>query len=232
MAEPARKSIASPHQPIVLATHPRQFGVKPIPVKWGAKDPKERGPVCCHLSTLTAQIIATLTNSSHRNAIGTHNGSYAIYRAVAMAAGKMSTDFRPDLRNTAPAEEFPEQESWSDPEKIVCMDPWGHMIVQLFDEELKKSYDIRPTIAVTKAHINIPELAAEVDKGTLKVDGTYMLSKINVAVTKAAIEHVWYLPAVAKRFGFESHEWPDLTAALKASCVAACLNKLAVCSPN
>lgn len=149
-----------------------------------------------------------------------------------MAAGKMSTDFRPDLRNTAPAEEFPEQESWSDPEKIVCMDPWGHMIVQLFDEELKKSYDIRPTIAVTKAHINIPELAAEVDKGTLKVDGTYMLSKINVAVTKAAIEHVWYLPAVAKRFGFESHEWPDLTAALKASCVAACLNKLAVCSPN
>ncbi|KAJ1491106.1 hypothetical protein T484DRAFT_1933926 [Baffinella frigidus] len=108
------------HKPkthVVLTTHPRR-GLN-VPVVWGAKDPKERGPV-----------IATVTSARYRNAIGTHNGSYS----------------------------------------IVSMDPWGHKIVDAFGDNLRDGLDVRPTIGVTKAHI------------------------------QAAIEHVWHLPGVAARF--------------------------------
>jgi len=66
---------------IRLTSHPTELSHT---IKWGAKDPKERGP-----------IIATLTDPAHRNVIGTHSGSYAIYRALAVTAGHLR-------RSTAP----------------------------------------------------------------------------------------------------------------------------------
>ena len=63
------------HGHIRLLTHPSKNGPKPLPIKWGAATPEERGP-----------LIATLTTPSHRNVIGTHAGSYAVYRALAVAA--------------------------------------------------------------------------------------------------------------------------------------------------
>jgi len=51
-----------------------------VPIQWGAADPVVRGPV-----------IATVTNTAQRNAIGTHSGSYSVYRAVAVAAGLSKT---------------------------------------------------------------------------------------------------------------------------------------------
>ena len=39
--------------------------------------------------------------------------------------------------------------------------------------------------------------------GRLKVDGTIMKDTGEVAVTKAAVEPVWYLPGIAERFGVE-----------------------------
>lgn len=38
----------------------------------------------------------------HRNVIGTHSGSYSVYRALAVAAGALSRDHRADLTNTSP----------------------------------------------------------------------------------------------------------------------------------
>ncbi|BAZ38129.1 hypothetical protein NIES4101_40640 [Calothrix sp. NIES-4101] len=174
---------------IVLTSHPSSFGPKPIPIKWGAADPMERGP-----------IVATLTQQTHRNVIGTHSGSYAIYRALAVASGALQSDHRADLTNTSPVARIGPHPSWFDAEKIVSLDPFGAIIGEVFPSYYEQGYDIRPTIAVTQAHINMPELQEAAAKGRLQIDGKIMKPGGDLVVTKAAIEPVWYLPGVAKRF--------------------------------
>ncbi len=114
---------------------------------WGAATAAERGPV-----------IATLRNPEHRNAIGTHSGGYSVYRALAIAAQTLDSDHSPDLTDTAPAERIGPFPQWFDPKKIVSLDPWGHLVGDVFADQLARGCDIRPTIAVTKAHINMPEI--------------------------------------------------------------------------
>jgi GTP cyclohydrolase II len=175
---------------IVLTSHPARFGPKPVPIHWGKADPIERGP-----------IIGTLSNASHRNVIGTHSGSYGVYRALAIASGQLQSDHRADLTNTSPAVHIGPHPSWADPDKIVSLDPFGALVGEVYLSLYEKGYDIRPTIAITKAHINMPELAEAVAKGRLEVDGTLMKAGGDLVVTKAAIEPVWYLPGIAKRLG-------------------------------
>ncbi len=175
---------------IVLTSHPSSFGPKPIPIQWGATDPMQRGP-----------IIATLTKQAHRNVIGTHSGSYAIYRALAVASGALQSDHRADLTNTSPVEHIGPYPSWFDAQKIVSLDPFGGMPSEVFSSYYQQGYDIRPTIAITQAHINMPELQDAIDKRRLQVDGKIMKPGGDLVVTKAAIEPVWYLPGIAKRFG-------------------------------
>jgi GTP cyclohydrolase II len=178
---------------IVLTSHPHFIYAANAPdITWGAKTARERGPV-----------IASFTNKLHRNAIGSHSGSYTIYRALALAAGQMDPDHRPDLTNTEPIAKVGPFPSWFDPEKMVSIDPWGHLIGQAFAKELKAGMDIRPTIAVTRAHLAMPELATVMDRGEIPIDGVVVKPNKDVFVTKAALEPVWYLPGVAKRFGIE-----------------------------
>lgn len=48
------------------------------------------------------------------------------------------------------------------------------------------------------------EMEMSVKNGTLEVDGKIVVnSRGDLAVSKAALEPVWYLPGVAKRFGIE-----------------------------
>src|SRR5258708_961185 len=131
---------------IRLNSHPRQGGVQAPPVHWGARDPAERGPV-----------IGTVADPALRNAIGVHSGSYGIYRALAIAAQELRADHRPDFTDTSPAEPIGPFESWFDPKKIVSLDPWGHMVAEVFSDKLAAGWDIRPTIAVAKAHVAMPE---------------------------------------------------------------------------
>jgi hypothetical protein len=50
---------------------------------------------------------------------------------------------------------------------------------------LKQGIDIRPTIAVTKAHMRLPELEKSMQDGKLKVDGKIVLNDLGeLAVTK------------------------------------------------
>jgi hypothetical protein len=104
------------------------------------------------------------------------------------------------------------------------------------------SLDIRPTIAITKAHIQMPELEKSIAKGIIHIDNKLVhpgvlrpptfpptpipqprtpqtvhsshhiicahctrviSSQANVTVTKIAVEHAWWLPGVAKRFGID-----------------------------
>ncbi len=110
---------------IVLTSHPDSFGVQPTAIHWGHPDPLKRGPV-----------IATLNNVSQRNAIGTHTGSYAVYRALAVAQGLLETNHRPDFSNTAPAVPIGPHPSWSRDDAIVSLDPFGAVVCQVFTEWL------------------------------------------------------------------------------------------------
>jgi len=175
---------------IVLTSHPTRFGPKPIPIHWGATDPLERGA-----------IVGTLTSSAKRNVIGSHSGAYGIYRALAVASGQLQADHRADLTNTAPADLVGPHAAWFDPQKIVSLDPFGALVGELYASLYEAGYDIRPTIAVTQAHINMPELVEAIAKGRLQIDGTIMKQGGDLVVTKAAIEPVWYLPGIAQRLG-------------------------------
>ncbi len=177
---------------IVLTSHPHFIYADSPDVHWGHADPQQRGP-----------IIASFTNKLHRNAIGSHSGSYTIYRALAMAAGQMDPDHRPDLTNTDPVTAIGPFPSWSTPDRIVSLDPWGHLVHKAFHKQLKAGMDIRPTIAVTRAHLAMPELTMAMNEGRIFVDGKVVKRSKDVAVMKAAIEPVWHLPGVAKRFGIE-----------------------------
>jgi len=175
---------------IVLTSHPRAHGPQPIPVVWGAEDPMVRGP-----------LVGTVTNKAHRNVVGTHAGSYSVYRAVAVAAGALDPLRKPDLTNTSPTNVIGPFPQWFDANKIVALDPFGAIVSDVFRSYFEKGYDIRPTIAVTRAQIKMPELAEAIAAGRLNVDGKILRSGGAVVVTKAAIEPVWYLPGVAARFG-------------------------------
>jgi GTP cyclohydrolase II len=161
-----------------------------LPIHWGAATAAARGP-----------LVGTTTTRAHRNVIGTHSGSYSVYRALAVAAGALSRDHRADLTNTAPTDAIGPHAQWGEPGRIVSLDPWGALVAEVFAAELHAGYDIRPTIAVTKAHVIVPEIADAIAKGRLRPDGRILLPGGAALVTKAAIEPVWHLPGVAQRFG-------------------------------
>lgn len=91
--------------------------------------------------------------------------------------------------------------AWKNEKTLVTIDPWGAEVTNVFSEYYKKGYDIRPTIAVTKAHIDFPEVKDAIRTGRLVPDNKILMEDGQTLVTKAAVEPVWYLPGVAERFG-------------------------------
>jgi GTP cyclohydrolase II len=174
---------------IRLTSHPGQGTTGAPSLHWGAADPLLRGPV-----------VGTTTNRSQRNVVGTHSGSYGVYRALAVAAGNLTRGHRADLTNTSPTDLIGPYEQWGDPGKIVSIDPWGASVQHVFADYLAQGYDIRPTIAVTKAHIHLPEIKQAIAFQRLAIDGQVLLEDASATVTKVAIEPVWWLPGVAQRF--------------------------------
>jgi len=71
---PADAAVNKPGH-IRLTSHPPTTDAELLTIHWGARDTTERGPV-----------VGTTTNRLHRNVIGTHSGSYGVYRALAVAA--------------------------------------------------------------------------------------------------------------------------------------------------
>ncbi|HJV94906.1 MAG TPA: GTP cyclohydrolase II [Albitalea sp.] len=174
---------------IRLTSHPGQGAAGAPAIHWGAATAAERGPV-----------VGTTVSRSQRNVIGSHSGSYGVYRALAVAAGNLERGHRADLTNTAPTDLIGPYLPWGDPAKIVSIDPWGAAVADVFAEHIAQGYDIRPTIAVTKARIHLPEVRQAMAFLRLQADGRVLLDDGSAAVTKIAIEPVWWLPGVAKRF--------------------------------
>ncbi len=183
---------ASPHasrKHIRLTSHPGQGATGAPALHWGAAEPLLRGPV-----------VGTTTHRSQRNVIGTHSGSYGVYRALAVAAGNLVKGHRADLTDTSPTDLIGPYPAWADAEKIVSIDPWGAAVADVFGDFIAQGYDIRPTIAVTKAHIHLPEVRQAIAFQRLAIDGRVLLDDGSATVTKIAIEPVWWLPGVARRF--------------------------------
>jgi GTP cyclohydrolase II len=174
---------------IRLTSHPQQGPSGAPPIHWGAEDPLMRGPV-----------VGTTTSRNQRNVIGTHSGSYGVYRALAVAAGNLTRGHRADLTNTSPTDLVGPYPQWGEPEGIVSIDPWGASVQHVYTGYLAQGYDIRPTIAVTKAHIHLQEIKQAIAFQRLAIDGKVLLEDASAAVTKIAIEPVWWLPGVARRF--------------------------------
>ncbi|KDQ20937.1 hypothetical protein BOTBODRAFT_142344 [Botryobasidium botryosum FD-172 SS1] len=196
-----------PHR-VIITTYPDQAGIKPVPLIWGASDPKSRGPIVCSRLPTSIKL---------RNAIGAHSGSYSIYRALAIAIGTLSPSHKPDYSQTEPPVDIPPQPSWFDPKRIVSFDPWGHLAPTVFKDDIDGGLDVRPSIAITKAHIKMSELDVSSASGDLPIDGKIVIASrplldadgkvstanpgVELRTAKAAVEPVWYLPGVAERFG-------------------------------
>ncbi|MFN9279759.1 MAG: GTP cyclohydrolase II [Betaproteobacteria bacterium] len=183
----AEAPVAARH--IRLTSHPGQGTTGAPALQWGAADPLVRGP-----------LVGTTTNRSQRNVVGTHSGSYGVYRALAVAAGNLTRGHRADLTDTAPTDLVGPYPQWGEPDKIVSIDPFGASVQQVFAGHLEQGYDIRPTIAVTKAHIHLPEIKQALAFQRLAIDGRILLEDASATVTKIAVEPVWWLPGVARRF--------------------------------
>lgn len=183
----------APH--IMLTSHPQGRAGQPVPIVWGATTAQQRGPV-----------IGTLNDRARRNVIGSHSGSYAVFRALAVAAGDLDPVHKPDLTNTAPTDRIGPHPQWSDADKIVSLDPYGHLVSEAFAGELARDWDIRPSIAVTKARINLPEIHEAVGSGRLAVDGDILTENGDVRVTKVAFEPVWFLAGIARRCGIDEND--------------------------
>ena len=119
-----------------------------------------------------------------------------------MASRNLDVDHKPDFTNTEPPVDVGPFPQWADAKKIVSMDPFGHVAPSLFSHVIRdESILIRPTIAITKAHMRLPEIEQSVRSGRLDPDGMICLNNTGeLAVTKFAVEPVWYLPGVAERF--------------------------------
>ncbi len=174
---------------IVLTSHPPKDGKVPK-VSWGAKTADERGP-----------LIASMADRASSNVIGAYAGAYSVYRAVSVATGTLDPLHVPDLHNTAPVLDLGPYDQWFEEDKIVSLDPWGHLAGVAFDEYRAQGLDVRPTIAVTRAHINLPEIHDAMKAGRLKPDGVILNERGDIRVTKAAIDPVWYLPGISRRLG-------------------------------
>lgn len=183
---------------ITLTTYPGQVGVEPIAINWGEADPSQRGPIIVSRNAKTLK---------YRNALGAHSGSYSIYQALAVALNDLSIDHQPNFTNAQPPFQIGPHPQWSDPKKIVAMDPFGHIAPWIFEDYIKAGIDVRPTIAITKAHMQLAEIREEVRAGKLKVDGKIVLNEEgDLAVSKVAVEPVWYLPGLAERMNITEGE--------------------------
>ncbi|KAJ1969929.1 Uracil-regulated protein 1 [Dispira parvispora] len=191
-------AVPSPYSSrVILTTYPRQFGVHPLGLQWGAASVAERGPVVASRHPNSIRI---------RNAIGAYGGSYCIYRALAVAIKELDPTHLPNFSLTEPSATIGPHPQWNDPKKIVSLDPYGHIVTEAFKSEIEQGVDVRPTIAITRAHMKIAEIEASVRENRLPVDGHIVMENGDLNVTKAAVEPVWYLPGVAERFGIEETE--------------------------
>ena len=135
---------------IVLNSHPTTSS-ESLKIHWGASTPQERGPI--------------ITNPEYKNCIGSHSGSYSIYRALAVASDRLDANHKPNYAHTQSYQTIGPFPSWSNPEKIVSMDPFGADVENAFKDIIEADCTVSPSIAITTANVNFPELNRLIELG-------------------------------------------------------------------
>lgn len=198
-SKPLDQQFAELSQDLPLTTYYNDPQVKPLPLQWGASEATVRGPV----------VASRNGNGVYKhNAIGSYQGCYNIYHALAVASHQLDPTYKADYTNAHPAHNFKQLDQWSSKEKIVSIDPFGHLAPWCFAKTAESNdVEIKPTISITKAHLQLTEMEQYVKQGELAVDGKVVVNEAgDIAVSKLAVDPVWYLPGVAKRFGISEIE--------------------------
>jgi hypothetical protein len=145
---------------IRLTSHPDPGASARFPIRWGAADPKARGP---------GDRLGHEPGRPQR-----HRRAWRLLFDLPRARdffAAMNPLARPDLRNTHPTAEIGPHPQWAEPDRIVSLDPWGHRVGEVFSDEIATGTDVRPTIAITRARLNMPEILAAMGAHRLAADG-------------------------------------------------------------
>lgn len=179
---PRLPSLASTNFEIGLARGSPRF-----PVRWGAEDALERGPV----------IVSPIAGLD-RNVAG--SSRHGAYYALAEAAGRLSPEHRPDYSRVVPAFEFPQNPRWKD---IITFDPFGLNSVKHFAHLIERGVDIRNTLASSFGTIAPAEILESMRIGRLRPDGQVLAADGGIKVLKVVIDPIWYLPGLAQKIHVE-----------------------------
>jgi GTP cyclohydrolase II len=128
---------------------------------------------------------------------------WRILRTVSGARRVVRCATRSDDRiftNTNPVAAIGPFPQWSEPRRIVSLDPWGHLPADIIQTEIAEGIDIRPTIAVTRARLELAEVHGALAAGRLRADNAVLHASGSLSVLKIAIDPIWYLPGIAERF--------------------------------
>ena len=176
---------------IRLTSHPVPGAKHEFPIVWGAPTARERGP-----------IIGTVSRPQDRNVIGTHGGSYAVYRALAVSSGALDPIRRPDLTNTLSGRDHravsPNGSIRSASSRSIRGGIWSRRISA--PRSAKASTSGRASRS--RAPVSTcPKFRPRWRRSGWCADGEFVHANGSVSVVKIAIDPVWYLPGIAQRFG-------------------------------
>src|SRR5262249_40019635 len=141
--------------------------VTPPRLNWGASDPQVRGPV-----------VAYPAPQQQRNAIG--GRPYAMFHALGLASKEGPAGFRPDYKDTPP---------WVDikpgprSHEIVTMDPFGHRL-DLWAPHMEAGLDVRRSISICAAELELFEIGQCLGAGTLQADGQWLLGNGQIPIVE------------------------------------------------
>lgn len=169
--------------------------------------------------------------SKWRNGFGCQRGPFSIYKALSIATGQMSENHVPNLENTEPFFNPTPNKNWKN---ISSFHPYGHSQTPKYsynephDNKLHylnissspekpknlvknnkgsiETNPIEPTIAITKAKLNIPEIDNLISKGELTPDGKILEEDGSINVIECAIEPVWNLPKMSEKLNINEEK--------------------------
>ncbi len=161
----------------------------------------------------TDVVLPLLANRGRGNAMGIPGGSYGFQMAFAMVLhgvhpghGTVDPDYLPNLNNTEPAVDIPENDNWRDANSIVSFHARGHRAAIDHLDLLEKGWRFRPTIAVTRSTFRHPGVQQAMANGRLQADNHILHPDGSFTVTDVNIDPVWNLRGVAKRVGMDVME--------------------------
>ena len=209
-APPRPAAAPSPRRHIRLTSHSGGFGA--LPIHWGAPSAAGARPDRRHDDDARAP-------QRDRHAL-------RLVQRLPRAGGGRRRAQAQRTRPTSPTPRRPTRSartrSGASRAGSSRIDPWGAVVAEVFAAELAAGYDIRPTIAVTKAHVILPEVIEA------------------IAERPAERRRPASSPPAARRWSPRSRSSrsgtcpasPSASAARRPTCAACCSRRPAACTPS